>query len=73
MDIKYPMYEFQIDNIDELYIEVFEKWCKENCSGSRNISGHNHSYNTIGAVTIGVIRIRFSEEKDAVAFKLRWM
>lgn len=73
MSPKYPTYEFKIDDIDKLYREVFEKWCKENCSGCWDVDGHNHSYNSVNTVTVGVIHVRFSEEKDAVAFKLRWM
>ncbi|KKL14456.1 hypothetical protein LCGC14_2515530 [marine sediment metagenome] len=73
MNHQYPTYNFQIDNVDELYREVFEKWCKENCAGCWNIDGHSCNYNSVNTVTIGIIRVRFSKEADAVAFKLKWM
>lgn len=73
MSKKYPIHEFKIDNIDTLYADVFKKWCEENCDGSWAIDHSNQSYNTVHTVTVGWIVIQFTEEKDAVAFKLRWM
>jgi len=53
---------------DELMscIQFLQQWCKENCSRLCRME----RYNPDG---LAMIRARFEEEEDAVAFKLRWI
>jgi len=69
MSTKYPVYKFQIDEIDEIYINIIQKWIEDNCNGSSEIKHSTLSYSN------DTVRMYFTfvEEEDAVAFKLRWM
>jgi len=69
MTEKYPVYKFQIDEIDEIYIEVIKKWCEDNCNGFWDLK-----YSAISTVDDTVrMYFTFIEEAEAVAFKLRWL
>ena len=69
MSTKYPVYKFQIDEINGIYLTVIKKWCNDNCNGNWKIR-----YLSISSENDTVrMYFTFIEEEDAVAFKLRWM
>ena len=68
IDKKYPVFEFGIDKIHVVYKEVFQKWCGENCAAPFYIKNTNTTFDNNA-----YIKIVFTTEEDAMAFKLRWL
>lgn len=70
MTEQYPVYVIVVDNIHQLYEDIFRKWCEENCKGSFIIDRHSYSKydNSRNEITI-----TFEAEEEAAGFKLRWL
>ena len=68
MTEKYPVYEIRIERIHEIYVDVFKKWCEENCTETFNIRSSLYSGNRMV-----LMYVTFVDQEDAAAFKLKWM
>ena len=65
---KLPAYQILIQNIHIIYMDIFKKWCDENCDESF----HMKNTNSGGQDDNAYLLITFVSEEDIMAFKLRW-